>query len=136
MVGTSSALSAQLTNAGLSTVTISSASISGAGYSLSGLSFPMRLGPGNSAQFQVIFALLAAHVDGNIGFTNSASSSTLYLSVHGTGANTGMLSVSPSSVNFGTTVSGNSVTQLEALTNTGSANVTLQQISSSGLGLA
>jgi hypothetical protein len=47
-----------------------------------------------------------------------------------------MLSVSPSSVNFGTTVSGNSVTQLEALTNTGSANVTVQQISSSGLGLA
>ena len=135
MVGGSNVLSARLSNTGTSNITISSVSVTGAGYSLSGLSFPMTLGPGNSAQFQVIFApLVQGRVDGSIGFTSSASSSTLYVSLHGTGASTGMLSASPSSINFGT--AGNNVTQLAALTNTGTASVTVQQISASGSGFA
>src|SRR5438132_5887675 len=52
----------------------------------------------------------------------------------GTGASTGVLSASPSSINFGT--AGNNVTQLAALTNTGAASVTVQQISASGSGFA
>ena len=135
MVGGSNVLSARLSNTGTSNITISSVSVTGAGYSLSGLSFPMTLGPGNSAQFQVIFApLVQGRVDGSIGFTSSASSSTLYVSLHGTGASTGVLSASPSSINFGT--AGNNVTQLAALTNTGTASVTVQQISASGTGFA
>src|SRR6184192_2337470 len=135
MVGGSNVLSARLSNTGTSSITISSVSVTGAGYSLSGLSFPMTLGPGNSAQFQVIFApLVQGRVDGSIGFTSSASSSTLYVSLHGTGASTGMLSASPSSINFGT--AGNNVTQLAALTNTGTASVTVQRISASGSGFA
>jgi len=135
MVGGSNVLSARLSNTGTSNITISSVSVTGAGYSLSGLSFPMTLGPGNSAQFQVIFApLVQGRVDGSIGFTSSASSSTLYVSLHGTGASTGVLSASPSSINFGT--AGNNVTQLAALTNTGTASVTVQQISASGSGFA
>jgi hypothetical protein len=130
-------LSARLSNTGTSNITISSVSVTGAGYSFSGLNFPMTLGPGNSTQFQVIFApLVQGHVDGSIGFTSSASSSTLYVSLHGTGASTGVLSVSPSSINFGTAAAGNSVTQLAALTNTGAASVTVQQISASGTGFA
>ncbi len=135
MVGGSNVLSARLSNTGTSSITISSVSVTGGGYSLSGLSFPMTLGPGNSAQFQVIFApLVQGRVDGSIGFTSSASSSTLYVSLHGTGASTGVLSASPSSINFGT--AGNNVTQLAALTNTGTASVTVQQISASGSGFA
>ncbi len=135
MVGGSNVLSARLSNTGTSNITISSVSVTGAGYSLSGLSFPMTLGPGNSAQFQVIFApLVQGRVDGSIGFTSSASSSTLYVSLHGTGASTGVVSASPSSINFGT--AGNNVTQLAALTNTGTASVTVQQISASGSGFA
>src|SRR6266550_8087008 len=135
MVGGSNVLSARLSNTGTSSITISSVSVTGGGYSLSGLSFPMTLGPGNSGQFQVIFApLVQGRVDGSIGFTSSASSSTLYVSLHGTGANTGVLSASPSSINFGT--AGNNVTQLAALTNTGTASVTVQQISASGSGFA
>jgi len=96
MVGGSNVLSARLSNTGTSNITISSVSVTGAGYSFSGLNFPMTLGPGNSTQFQVIFApLVQGHVDGSIGFTSSASSSTLYVSLHGTGASTGVLSVSP-----------------------------------------
>ncbi len=71
MVGGSNVLSARLSNTGTSNITISSVSVTGAGYSLSGLSFPMTLGPGNSAQFQVIFApLVQGRVDGSIGFTH------------------------------------------------------------------
>src|SRR5437016_28871 len=137
MVGGSNVLSARLSNTGTSNITISSVSVTGAGYSLSGLSFPMTLGPGNSAQFQVIFApLVQGRVAGSIGFTSSASSSTLYVSLHGTGASTGVLSASPSSINFGTSAPGNNVTQLAALTNTGTASVTVQQISASGSGFA
>src|SRR2546430_1847145 len=135
MVAGPNVLSVRLSNTGTSSITISSVSVTGAGYSLSGLSFPMTLGPGNSGQFQVIFApLVQGRVDGSIGFTSSASSSTLYVSLHGTGASTGMLSASPSSINFGT--AGNNVTQLAALTNTGTASVTVQQISASGSGFA
>jgi Abnormal spindle-like microcephaly-assoc'd, ASPM-SPD-2-Hydin len=102
MVGSTSVLPSKLANTGTSDITISSVSVTGTAYSLSGLSFPMTLGPGNSAQFQVTFAPLGpGHVDGSIGFTSNASSSTLYVSLHGTGASAGMLSVSPSSVNFG-----------------------------------
>ncbi|PYX10196.1 MAG: hypothetical protein DMG88_03455 [Acidobacteria bacterium] len=137
MVGSASVLSSKLTNTGTSDITISSASVTGTAYSLSGLSFPMTLAPGNSTKFQVTFAPLATgHVDGGIGFTSNASSSTLYVSLHGTGASAGMLSASPSSVNFGTAAPGNSVTQLEALTNTGTSNVTVQQISANGAGFS
>jgi hypothetical protein len=115
-----STVAAQLSNPGSSNITISSASVTGPGYSLSGLSFPVTLDARDSAAFQVTFApLVLGHVDGTVGFTSNASSSTLYISLHGTSASPGMLSVSPSSVNFGTTATGSSVTQLEALTNTG-----------------
>jgi len=47
-----------------------------------------------------------------------------------------VLSASPSSINFGTAAPGNNVTQLAALTNTGAASVSVQQISASGTGFA
>jgi hypothetical protein len=137
MVGSSETLSATLANAGTANITISSVSETGAGYTLGGLTLPLILGPGKSANFQVTFVpQVQGHLDGSIGFTSDASSSTLYLSVHGTGASTGVLSASPSSINFGTAAPGNSVTQLAALTNTGAASVTVQQISASGTGFA
>jgi hypothetical protein len=137
MVGSSETLSATLANAGTANITISSVSETGAGYTLGGLTLLLILGPGKSANFQVTFVpQVQGHLDGSIGFTSDASSSTLYLSVHGTGPSTGVLSASPSSINFGTAAPGNSVTQLAALTNTGAASVTVQQISASGTGFA
>lgn len=117
MVGSSETLSATLANAGTANITISSVSETGAGYTLGGLTLPLILGPGKSANFQVTFVpQVQGHLDGSIGFTSDASRSTLYLSVHGTGASTGVLSASPSRINFGTAAPGNSVTQLAALT--------------------
>ena len=59
-VGTSQSQTATLTNSGGNSATISQAAASGSGFSLTGLSVPLTLAPGQSAAFQVTFAPTSA----------------------------------------------------------------------------
>jgi hypothetical protein len=109
-VGQTTTVPAVLTNIGSTGVTVSAMSQAGSGFSVSGLSLPLTLSPGQTVPFSVSFSPQAGgHVDATFGFT-SASGLTLSLNVHGTGAIPGLLTANPPSVDFGT-VAANTATR-------------------------
>ncbi len=98
-----------LKNTGSSNLTISQASVSGTGFSISGLTPPITLTPGQIYTFSVIFTPPGSGTDnGTISLTSDGSnpSLTVPLTGKGTTAPTGQLSVSPTSLDFGNVVVG------------------------------
>jgi len=137
LVGSSQKQQVMLTNSGGVTVTVSQATVTGSGFGLSGLTLPLTLTAGQSANFNVVFAPQSAGaVSGNVAFTSDASNPSLNLPLSGTGLTAGSLSANPSSVNFGTVEIGNTQTVLETLTNTGGSSVTITQGTLSGTGFS
>jgi HYDIN/CFA65/VesB family protein/ASPM-SPD-2-Hydin domain-containing protein/centrosomal CEP192-like protein len=141
-VGSSTSLTETLTNSGGSSVTITQASAIGSGFSISGLTLPLTLIPGQSFTFGAVFAPISAgSASGSISVVSNASNSTLAISLAGTGTAAGQLTVSPSSLNFGSVVVGQSASLTASLSATGSnvtvssATVTTPEFVVSGLSL-
>lgn len=85
-VGSSSALSATLTNSGGSSVTLSSVSISGAGFNESGASNGQIIAAGQAATVSVTFAPAATgSATGKVTIASNASNSPATISFSGTG---------------------------------------------------
>ena len=92
-VGSNSSQSASLT-AGSSSVTVSSASWNGQGYSVSGITFPVTVPPGQSISFNVDFTPSTAGVaSGSISFISDAANSPTIETLTGTGTQTSAHSV-------------------------------------------
>ena len=114
-----------LTNSGGTAVKVSQANVTGTGFSITGLTLPLTLNPGQSFTFGVSFAPTSAgSVTGSIGFVSDASNPNLSVSLSGTGASLGQLSVSPATLTFGSVIVGQSKTMNATLSATG-ANVTV-----------
>jgi hypothetical protein len=115
-----------LTNSGGTAVKISQANVStGTGFSITGLALPLTLNPGQSFTFGVNFAPTSAgSVSGSIGFVSDASNPNLTVTLSGTGASVGQLTVSPATLNFGSVIVGQSKTMSATLSATGT-NVTV-----------
>ncbi|MBS1850147.1 MAG: choice-of-anchor D domain-containing protein [Acidobacteria bacterium] len=125
--GSSKSLYATLTNTGGSSVTVSKATVSGTGFTVSGLSLPATIQAGSSVTFSVGFAPKSAgSASGSIAITSTAPALTIALS--GTGAATGQLAVTPSSLSFGTVTVGST----KSLTGTISASGSSVTVSSAG----
>jgi Abnormal spindle-like microcephaly-assoc'd, ASPM-SPD-2-Hydin len=136
-VGNSKSLSDTLTNSGGSSVTISAASVSGSGFSISGLSLPLALNPGQTTTFSVKFAPASAGAaSGKVTITSNGSNSTLNIPVSGTGVTPGTLSSNPTSLSFGNVQLGSSANLSETLTNTGGTTVTISQANATGNGFS
>src|SRR5262249_56933364 len=89
--------SATITNPGGATVTVTQATATGAGFSISGLTLPLVLAPGQSSAFSVTFApQTSGSVTGSVAFTGGAN-----LSLTGTGKAPAPLAATPTTVNFG-----------------------------------
>ncbi|HXZ40196.1 MAG TPA: choice-of-anchor D domain-containing protein [Terriglobales bacterium] len=132
-VGTNQSQSVTLTNSGGSSVSVTQALASGSGFSVSGLTLPLTLTAGQSASFNVLFTPQAAGtVSGNVAFTSNASSSTLNLPLSGAALAPGSLTVSPTSVAFGSVQVGSSQQQSASLTNTGGTSVTISNATATG----
>jgi len=130
-VSGSATQSETLTNTGGTTITVSQANVSGNGFSISGLNVPLTLIAGQSFTFGTTFAPASAgSVTGTISLTSDASNSTLTISLSGTGTVPGQLSVSPSALDFGSVVVGQSNNMTATLSATGS-NVTVSSASAS-----
>ena len=87
-VGSSSSLTGTL-SASNADVTVSSALWSGSGYSVSGVTFPMSVAAGQSAQYTVTFTPPAAgNSPGSISFVSNASDASLKQSFSGAGTQT------------------------------------------------
>jgi Abnormal spindle-like microcephaly-assoc'd, ASPM-SPD-2-Hydin len=128
-VGNSTTQSETLTNSGGSSVTVSQANVSGSGFSVTGLSLPLTLTPGQSFTFGVAFAPTSAgSASGSISVVSNASDPTLTISLTGTGAASGQLALSPTTLNFGSVVVGQS-SSLTATLSASGASVTVASVS-------
>jgi hypothetical protein len=87
-VGNSSSLTATL-SASTADVTVASAGWTGSGYSVSGVTFPMSVAAGQSAQYTVTFTPTAAGSSpGSISFVSNASDASLKQTFSGAGTQT------------------------------------------------
>ena len=82
--------SVTLTSSGTAAVTVSAASVSGTGFTISGLSCPLSLNPGQTAVLQIEFdPTVGGAVTGAVTLTsNSSAGSTSTISLSGTGTGT------------------------------------------------
>jgi Abnormal spindle-like microcephaly-assoc'd, ASPM-SPD-2-Hydin len=136
-LGQGKTLSGALTNSGGSNVTVSQANLSGAGFTLGGLSLPVTLTPGQSANFSVTFKpQSAAAVSGGLSFASDAANVTLTIPLVANAAAVGVLSTSDSSLNFGRVQVNGTGNQPETLTNSGTADVTITQAKATGTGFS
>jgi Cep192 domain 4/Abnormal spindle-like microcephaly-assoc'd, ASPM-SPD-2-Hydin/HYDIN/CFA65/VesB-like, Ig-like domain len=127
LVGTSSSQAVSLLNSGASSLTISQATISGNGLSVSGLPLPQTLGPGQSTSFAIVFSpATTGSVTSSLSVASDATNSSLLIPVSATGVQP-LISISPSSVSFGSLTIGLTNTQMITVTNPGSANLSVTQ---------
>lgn len=133
--GSSSSKSVTLTNSGNSSLTISQISVSAKDVTASGISTPATLAPGQNATLNVAFNPMASEtVTGNVTVTSSQGSSVV-LPVNGSGVQAA-LTVTPGSVSFGNVTVGTANTQTIQLSNTGTAVLTVTQLSVTGSGFS
>ena len=134
-VGSSGTQTVQLGNTGNSSVTISQVSASGSGVSVSGLTAPVTIGPSQNVPVTVKFAPTASGaVAGSVTVTNSEGVNAV-AAVTGTGAQVG-ISVTPSSASFGSVVTGSTNSQTIQIRNSGTASLTVSQVSATGTGFS
>jgi hypothetical protein len=111
-------------NVGGTSAVIAQDSVTGSGFSISGLSAPLTLIPGQSASLSVTFApATAGNVSGSVAIASNAADSNLSISLSGSavGATQGQLSVSPTTISVGNVTVGLTGTQTGKLTATGSS---------------
>ena len=134
-IGTTQSIGGSVVNTGGSGITISQITVSGTGYSISGITAPVTLAVGQSANFNVSFApTTAGSASGNIAFATTNGTTNIGLS--GTGVAAGDLTTNPTSINFGTVVVGSTSPQTETLKNTGGSNLTVTAATVSGAGFS
>ena len=119
-----------LTNTGSTPLTISQLAISGAGYSLSGLTTPSTIAAGGSATFNAVFApTTAGSLPGKVTISSDAPASPSTVALTGTGAaGTVALAANPTSLAFGNVNAGATSSKSVTLTNGGTGNVTISQV--------
>lgn len=135
-VGSSSAESVTVSNSGTAKFTLSKVSASGSGFTISGLSAPETLLPGQSIKLTVVFKpTSAAQESANLLVAINTQGPQTAGGLKGTGS-TSLLSVTPSVVGFGNVSVGNPVTQSLRLTNGDSASVEVKSVSATGSGFS
>jgi len=140
----SSSATIVVSNGGQQGISIVQVSSSLPEFIVSGPSLPLNLLPHSSVYFHVEFRPdAAATYSGTITFnTNSQNGNVRTVSVSGTGTSAAgpalsyLLSPSTSSLSFPGALIGTSSSQAVSLANTGTGNVTISQVSSTGTGFA
>lgn len=136
VIGTSNSQTIILSNSGPAGATVSHATISASAFSVSGISFPVTIPPGQSISFNVIFTPVStAAATGTLSFDSSASNSPSAISLHGTAvAETRQLQFDPASIDFGNVLLGAAESSDFVLINTGNSTVDISGITVSGSG--
>src|SRR5712691_10683433 len=135
-LGSSSTQAVSFSNTGSANLTVSLGGATGPGISISGLTFPLTLPPGQSSTFSVQFAPTATgSVSGSVSLVSDAPNSPGTIALSGTGVQP-QLSVAPPSVSFGNVLVGSNGVQNLTLTNSGSASLTIAQGSFTGAGFS
>src|SRR5579863_3442779 len=136
-VGGNTTQTETLQNSGGASLTISQANVTGSGFSVTGLSMPLTLAPGQNTTFGVKFAPTAAGaVNGLVSLSFTGSSNTADIALSGTGATPAVLTPTLASVTFTSIAVGQNSTQTETVTNTGGSSTTISAVAASGTGFS
>ncbi|MFZ0955740.1 MAG: choice-of-anchor D domain-containing protein [Candidatus Sulfotelmatobacter sp.] len=127
VVGQQKTLSATLSNTGSSSVKLSALQVENQEFAVSGLTFPLVLKAGASAQFKVVFSPASSKPEAGDLLVKSASGISLTVPAWGTGVDNWSLTASPSSLAFGNVALGSHSTSAVTLTNEGSSTITISQ---------
>ena len=135
-IGATNSQTVTLSNSGTVSLSISQGTISGAGFSFSGTTFPVNLTPGQSASGTVRFApTTAGSATGSLSIASDAPNSPTLISLSGTGTQSQpQLTLSSNTLAFGNVNVGATASQTVSLSNTGSAALTISQVTVSGAG--
>jgi Cep192 domain 4/Abnormal spindle-like microcephaly-assoc'd, ASPM-SPD-2-Hydin/HYDIN/CFA65/VesB-like, Ig-like domain len=138
VIGTQTTQTIRLANSGTANVTVSGLAPSVAAVSVSGLTVPITLAPGTSANFTAAFKPTAASsVSGNITVTSNATDSSMVIALTGTGeAAVPQLTANPTSLSFGSTTVGSSNVKQVTVTNTGNVRTTISSAAVAGTGFS
>jgi hypothetical protein len=138
-VSSSATKTVTLTSTGGSALTVNSVSITGTGFTLIAGIFPTTLNPGQSLTLQLQFKPTAdGSASGQLTInTNSASGGTAVVTLSGAGT-TGnpQLSMSPTTLSFGSVAVDSGVTKTVTLTSTGASALTVNSASITGAGFS
>ena len=136
IVGTTSSQTVTLTNGGTGGVNVSLATPSGTGFNISGLSLPMQIGPGQSASFTASFTPTSGNtITGSIAILSNSSAPSLLVPFSATAIlPQAQISVTPSSVSFGSVNVGASTPQALTVTNVGNATMNISNVTAAGAG--
>ncbi len=122
-----------VTNSGAGDLNISQITATGATFSLTGVNVPAVVPAGGSAILNVRFSpKTAGNYTGTVAITSddpTAPNTTVSLTGAGTTVAVGKLTATPTSLSFSNVKVGSSATAVTTLKNTGTANLTLSQIS-------
>ena len=121
-------------NTGTANLVVSSATASGTGFSVTGFT-AQTLAPNSTLTFNAVFAPTSpGAVSGSVSIATNLSGPTT-VALNGTGTQPAM-SVTPSSVSFGTVADGTGSTQAVILKNTGTANLVVSSETVTGAGFS
>jgi hypothetical protein len=135
--GTSKSWAGTLANSATYAVTLSQAQVTGTGFKVGGLSLPLTLNPGQSASYTITFAPQSSGTfSGNLAIISNAPNAALNVPLSGTGIVGGQIAATPSSLSFGSVAIGSSKILSETLSNSGTAALTISQVSPSGPGFS
>jgi len=130
-LGSSVSQALQLKNTGTASVTISAWSSSNSAFTLKGITTPLVLAAGATANCTLAFTpTVIATLTASATIISNATDASLSLSMSGSGiAATRTLTVTPSSLNFGNEPVGSANTLSVSLKNTGNSKITVSGVS-------
>src|SRR3989441_1021452 len=135
-VGTRNTQRSAESRAGKDSRSVSQPNHSGSGLSVTGLSLPLTLTPGQKTTFSVVFAPASTgNITGSVSLVSNALNSPTTIALSGTAVQP-QLSVVPPSASFGDVAVGTRNTQTITLINSGTGNVTISQATPSGNGFS
>ena len=137
-VGQTSSQTETIKNTGGTNATISAVAESGAGFSVSGITTPVTLTPGQSTTFTVKFAPTSASTfSGTVTVTSNASNPSLAIALSGTAEGApAVLTASPTSLTYTNITTGQTSSQTETIENTGATSATISAVAVSGTGFS
>ena len=130
VVGQKNSQSIKITNSGLHSITLESLQVSGTGFTLSSAKAPVELPPGKNLNVNILFAPASTSgVTGALVISSSNLKSPAKIPLSGSAEKAApALSVSPSSLNFGTEPAKTSTVKTVTLTNTGNIALSITSI--------
>jgi hypothetical protein len=140
-MGQSATKTVTLTNTGTEALSVSGIAVAGTGFTASGPHLPISLASGQSTSISAVFKPTAGNADkGTITITSNAAGSPSLVTLSGTGTTgttaAAALTVTPTTIAFGSVAVGSEQTQTVHVENTGNETATISKLTISGTGVS